>query len=444
MRKFLLASVATLGMVAGISGTAYAQAAKPPAPGTLVVHLNGLLNDQINDIGSTANTVNTAAGAYKLNPIGMTGFLRLYPGFDAQTEGGLQYGVAAELRTGYTTAGVGNAEFNTSGPHDSMVIRRAYAYVGTKEAGFVRFGQTDGIWDLLSTGEYYNYGDGNLWNSDGGVGAAVPSQTHPAGLFTYSGALYTTNKIVYVSPDIAGFQAGIDFEPNSNGFKEGELCTGGLTSCGTLASAPGGAGAFRRKNTFTGGVSYSSEFNGTGVKLMADYLMSSPIGNSSGSPIFTIISPQTGSITHETSFKRMGIVQLSGQVTYAGFLLGADVKHGQVNNGYSFLLPGQRNALFYEVTGEYTAGPYTLGMQYFNNQAAGAHLPGNGTARTETDYGFDIGANYALTPHFGIYAVYLYGHRHQLGYDFIAPKTGSTAFNNVQAQAISAGAQLKW
>lgn len=444
MRKFLLASVATLGMVAGISGAAHAQAAKPPAPGTFVVHLNGLLNDQINDIGSTANTVNTSSGAYKLNPIGMAGFLRLYPGFDAQTEGGFQYGVAAELRTGFTTAGTGNQEFNTSGPHDSLTIRRAYAYFGSKNAGFVHIGQDDGVWWLLSTGEYYDYGDGNLWNSDGGVGSSVPSQTHPSGLFSSSGALYSTNKIVYISPDIGGLKAGIDFEPNSNGFKEGELCTGGSSACGTLASAPGGAGAFRRKNTFDGGIEYTGEFSGMGVKLAADYMLSSPIGNSSGSALYTIVSPQTGSITHETSYKRMGVTQLSGQVSYAGFVLGANVKDGQVNNGYSFLLPGQRSLLFYEVTGVYTAGPYTLGMQYFNNQSAGAHLPGNGTARTETDYGFDIGANYALTPHFGIYAVYLYGHRHQLGYDFIAPKTGSTAFNNVQAQAISAGAQLKW
>lgn len=445
MRKFLLATAATLGMVAGATGAAQAQAVKPPAPGTFVVHLNGLLNDQINDIGSTANTVNTPSGAYKLNSIGMAGFLRLYPGFDAQTEDGFQYGVAAELRTAYTTAGQGEIENGSGGlATEGLVIRRAYAYFGSKDAGFVHIGQDDGVWWLLSTGEFYNYGDGNLWNSDGGVGSSVPGQVHPAGLFSSSGALYTTNKIVYISPDIAGIKAGIDFEPNSNGFKQGEVCTGGLASCGTLASAPGGAGNARRKNTFDGGVEYTGEFSGMGLKLAADYMLSSPIGNSSGSPLYTIISPETGSITHETSYKRMGVAQLSGSMSYAGFTLGANVKDGQVNNGYTFLLPGQRNLLFYEVSGVYTAGPYTLGMQYFNNQAAGAHLPGNGTARTETDYGFDIGANYALTPHFGIYAVYLYGHRHQPGYNFIAAKADSTAFNNVQAQAISAGAQLKW
>lgn len=435
MRKFLLASAATLGMVAGVSGTAFAQAAHPPAPGTLVVHVNGVLNDQVNMIGSTASNVD----GNKLNPLGMSGFMRLYPGFDAQTAGGLQYGVSAELRTNYTSpAGVGVSGSN------GLYIRRAYAYAGTNSAGFIRIGQTDGIFWLLSTGEYYNFGDGNLWNSDGGVASSVPGATHPSGLFTSSGALYTTNKIVYISPDIAGFKAGVDFEPNSNGFKEGESCTVANPTCSTLASTPGGAGDARRKNTFTGGLEYSGMFNGMGVKLGADYLMSSPIGNSSGTPIETIISPQTGSITNISQYKRMGVAEFSGEIKYAGFLLGANVKTGQVNNGYTFLQAGQRDLVFYEVTGEYTAGPYTVGAYYFNNQAAGYHTISNGTARTETDYGIAIGGNYEVTKNLGVYVTYLYGHRHQLGHDFISNGNDTTAFNNVQSQAISVGTKLKW
>ncbi|HEX7388930.1 MAG TPA: porin [Acidiphilium sp.] len=434
MRKLLMASVATLGLVAGVSGTAFAQAAHPPAPGSLVVHLNGLLNDQINMIGSSAMNV----GGYKLNPLGMSGYLRLYPGFDAQTEGGLQYGVAAELRMAYTSAGTGEDEST-----EATTVRRAYAYVGTAQAGFVRFGMTDGPWNLLSTGEYYDYGDGNNWNSDGGVGAAVPGVTAPKALFTSTGALYTTNKIVYISPDLFGFKAGFSYEPNSNAFKEGESCSYASIGCATLASAPGGAGDSRRKNTIEAAVLYAGEFSGVGVKLGGAYLMAAPIGNSTGAPIETIVSPETGSVTHITGYKTMGVAQISGQVTYAGFLLGANAKTGQVNTGYHFLMPGQRDLMFYEVTGMYTMGPATIGVQYFNNQSAGAYMPYNGLGRTETDYGADVGVNYALTPHFGVYAVYLYGHRHQAGYDFIS-STASTAHNNVQSQAISVGTKFKW
>ncbi|GAA5263963.1 hypothetical protein ACOSOMT5_P0383 [Acidiphilium sp. MT5] len=451
MRKYLLATVASLGMLAAASGVAHAQAAKAPAPGTIVVHLNGLLNDQINDIGSSINTVN----GYKLNPIGMSGFLRLYPGFDGTTEGGLQYGVASELRTAFTNAGQGIHE--GGGGVESLVIRRAYAYVGTKEAGYVRFGQTDGTWDLLTTGEYYNYGDGNEFNSDGGVGAATPGNAEPKGLFSVSGALYTTNKIVYLSPDIAGFQVGFDFEPNSNGFKEGETCGLPGVDCATLASAPGGAGNARRKNTLGAAAEYTGKAGAIGYKVSAAYLMASPIGSSG--PLSTTTITQTGvnsaglitgkSTTTVTNpqYKGLRVDQFSAQVTYGGFLLGANFKSGQVNNGYTFLLPGQRDALFYEVTGVYTMGPATIGAQYFNNQSAGDYTLGSMIGRTETDYGFDVGANYALSPHFGVYATYLYGHRHQYGAD-LAGTAGKTSpivvGNNVQSQAISAGAQLKW
>ena len=459
MRKYLLATVASLGMMAAASGVAHAQAAKAPAPGTIVVHLNGLLNDQFNDIGSSINSVN----GYKLNPIGMSGFLRLYPGFDGTTAGGLQYGVATELRTAYTNAGQGIRE--GGGGVESMVIRRAYAYFGTKQDGFIRLGQTDGTWDLLTTGEYYNYGDGNEWNSDGGVGAAVPGNAAPKGLFSVSGALYTTNKIVYISPDIAGFQVGFDFEPNSNGFKEGESCGLPGVNCATLASAPGGEGNARRKNTLGAAAEYTGKAGALGYKLSAAYLMASPIGTSG--PLSTTSYSITGlngvpgatgknqplSGNGSTSFsdpqyKGLRIDQFSAQVTYGGFLLGANFKSGQVNNGYTFILPGQRQAMFYEVTGIYTMGPATIGAQYFDDQAAGAYLPGNGAGRTENDYGFDIGANYALSPHFGVYATYLYGHRHQYGVNLAdanpTPVTGTVVGNNVQSQAISAGAQLKW
>ncbi len=441
MRNYLLAAVGSLGLIAIAMNAASAQALKPPAPGTIEVHLNGTLDVQLDAIGSSANNVN----GYKLNPVGIVGFLRLYPGFDGMTENGIEYGVAAELRDSASTISNTNTGISgNSGSNSSLYIRRAYLYVGTKELGLLRAGQQDSVWWLLTTGEYYNYGDGNEWDSDGGVGNAVPNQTIPRGLFSWASALYTANKLVYLSPNIDGFQGGFGYEPNSNGFKEGINCTGGTGSCATLASAPGGAGNFRRKNTVDAAIEYTGAFRDIGYKGSVAYLFSSPIGNSDGTPIETIVSPDTGVQVYETSFKQMGITQISGQVTYAGFLLGANVKMGQVNNGYSFLYPGQRDLLFYEVTGEYNIGPITLAAQYFNDQAAGAHLPGNGVARTETDYGLDVAANYALSRHFGVYVTYLYGHRHELGYDFITGATGSSVNNNVQAQAISVGAKMTW
>lgn len=433
MYKYLLSAFVSLGTIIGTAGVANAQAAKAPAPGTIVVHLNGLVDVQMNDITTSVDT----AGGYKLNPLGMSGYIRLYPGFDGTTVNGIQYGVTAELRTAYTTAGVGQNEgssLTSASAPEAMVVRRAYVYVGTPEYGFLRAGQTDSPWWLLSTGEYYNWGDHNNWNSDGGVGAAVPGAAHPAGLFTSSGSLYTTNKVVYLSPKLMGFQAGVSFEPNSNGFKEGQSCSWngagpgtGYTGCATLYSGPT-ASFNRRRNTVVGAIDYTNEFDGVGAKVGAAYLLS---------------SPALPNIAPGTQLRQMGVTQLSAQLTYAGFLLGANVKFGQVNNGYTFLRPGARDVFFYNLTGEYTTGPYTFAVNYFNNQAAGAWGSAAGIARTESDYGIGVGANYELAKGMSVYAMYLYGHRHELGYNFLTSSAGSD-HNNVQANAFTVGTVVSW
>ncbi|MDD2875971.1 MAG: porin [Acidiphilium sp.] len=441
MRKFLLASAATLGMVAGATSAAHAQAAKPPAPGTLVVHLNGLLTYQLDDVGSSVSTY----GGSKLNPITNTGFLRLYPGFDAMTTGGFEYGVAAEIRDAYTNAGQGmqqNSTAQSGNGAESLDIRRAYAYFGTKEAGIMRVGQGDTAFSLMQDGVFENFGDGQQWNSDGGIGTIVPSATIPTWLWADQRLMYASMKIVYLSPDVAGFNFGVGFEPNSNGFMEGLAnCATATTTCAALASTPGGAGDARRKNTIDGMLQYTGEFSGVGVKVSGGYLFGSPVGNSgpgviTGTKIFG-------------NYKSLAVAQLGGQVSYAGFMLGANVKEGQVNNNYTFLLPGQRKALDWLISAEYNAGPVTVGGYYFSNQSAGNPLAARGVARTEQDNGVAVGANYAITPNIGLFVTYVYGQRKQYGFDFannstVGAATYNAAYDRTHTQAIGAGAALKW
>ncbi|HET9148494.1 MAG TPA: porin [Acetobacteraceae bacterium] len=446
MRKFLLASAAAVGLVAGAAGSAHAQAAKPVAPGSLVVHLNGLLTYQMDAIGSSVQSY----GGYKLNSINDAGFLRLYPGFDAMTNDGFEYGVASEIRDEYTNPGQGEYENGTSAAGAanngtlSLIIRRAYAYLGSKKAGIVRIGQGDGPWTLMQDGVFENFGDGNLWNSDGGIGSLVPGAAHPTWLFSDTGALYTTLKVVYLSPSFDGVNFGIGYEPNSNSIKEGLAnCNVAALTCQALASAPGGAGNARRKNTLDAMLQYTTEMNGFGVKLSGGYIVASPIGNSTGARI------SDGTLRGVTSYKQLEIATIGGQVSYAGFMLGANAKDGQVNNGYTFLLPGQRRAIDWLISAEYSIGPALIGGYYFNNQSAGAHQPGNGVARTEQDNGVAIGANYAVTPNFGLFITYVYGQRKQYGFDFannttIGTTGYSAAYDRTHSQGIGAGASLKW
>src|SRR5215472_5677238 len=165
MRKFLLASVATLG-TGGLVGAAFAQApaggpvgaptqgqtawpnaGNPPAfvnnnnnsaapmlpgalanptPGTIVVHINGKVQTEfqagwtnfdhnfatapagLGTTGATSGSVFSAGlgvngtGVVKLEPIAANVFARLYLGGDAMATNGLRYGAAIEIRENFT------------------------------------------------------------------------------------------------------------------------------------------------------------------------------------------------------------------------------------------------------------------------------------------------------------------------------------------------------
>jgi predicted porin len=159
MRKYLMASAATLGAVA-MAGAASAQTAPPaappaytqgliptnavsiggannnnnyqagllqgsvvnPTPGTMVIHLNVGVVEEASLQSSSFTTftqgapalgaiipgvtpvthlpANTAppAGTYKQNPQSFQGYVRIYPGVDAMATNGLRYGAGVEIR----------------------------------------------------------------------------------------------------------------------------------------------------------------------------------------------------------------------------------------------------------------------------------------------------------------------------------------------------------
>src|ERR1700710_2938059 len=66
-----------------------------PAPGTIVIRLNGRVEVDVVATYTSADKGVTAAGAptgFKVNPIGVGSYMRLYPGFDGMAANGLRYG----------------------------------------------------------------------------------------------------------------------------------------------------------------------------------------------------------------------------------------------------------------------------------------------------------------------------------------------------------------
>src|SRR5690349_9605740 len=70
-----------------------------PAPGTIVIRLNGRVEVDVSAVFSTLNNgvnANGTPNGFKVNPIGIGSYVRLYPGFDGLAANGLRYGASVE------------------------------------------------------------------------------------------------------------------------------------------------------------------------------------------------------------------------------------------------------------------------------------------------------------------------------------------------------------
>ena len=426
MRKILMATAASL---VALAGAANAQPAKEvAAPGTIVVHLNGYLQFSVNAYGNSGYNDGTnyamSTSSYKLSPIGEIGDVRLYPGFDAQTANGIWYGAQVELRTttSYAGKGVNGNSANGYGA-GNLYVRRAYGYIGTPDYGFIRFGQTDSAFDLLQRGVIEAFGDGAQWVADGGASNVFVAGGPATFIYADQGALYTSNKIVLISPAVeepvlgGKFDAIVGYEPNSNGIKERYAVDN--SSLGANASSISGGSNARRRNTVDAMLDYGVKLDGFNTKASVGYLAGSPLGN----------------LTGAQAYAPLGVFQAGLQTTYMGLTVGANLKAGHVEDGYAFDPKGGRPALGYSVGAAYALGPISVGTSFFDEQSSGAWTPGSTYARTLSQYGIAAGANYALAKPISVFVQGMYYHRHQ---------PTPTTRGNAQGELVSLGTTIKW
>src|SRR5262249_426293 len=149
----------------------------------------------------------------KLAPYLFRESARLYPGFDGIAANGLKYGAALEIRQDQASPPGGGANGSisaTSRSRGALYFRREFAYLGADHYGFLRYGSTDQPTSLFLTGTFENF-DNSGWNGDPFMFTTNSTPNWP---FADQSALYTTSKVVYVSPkflDLVDF--GVSFEP---------------------------------------------------------------------------------------------------------------------------------------------------------------------------------------------------------------------------------------
>jgi hypothetical protein len=217
-----------------------------PAPGTIVIRLNGRVEVDMSANFTSVDKGRNANGTpngYKLNPLGIGSFMRLYPGFDGVAANGLRYGASIELRENFGSGGSPAAGPSANSSAQTVFVRRAFTYLASDPAGLVRFGQTDGVLGLFDNCIFTSQcWDAGLATLSGGDNQNISPQAASAVPFAWingSGAEYSNNKIVYLSPQFYGFDFGAQYAPNmGNSFQNsvGTNCTQASVNCISLTS----------------------------------------------------------------------------------------------------------------------------------------------------------------------------------------------------------------
>jgi predicted porin len=431
----------------------------PPAPGTIVIRLNGRV-----EVDVTANftsvdrglNANGTPNGYKLNPVGIASYFRLYSGFDGLATNGLRYGASVELRenfpggtnasaTGAVAAGATAASPSGNSSGETIFVRRAFSYLALDQAGLVRLGQGDGVIGLFDncifTSQCWDAGDGGL--DAGGSQQDQPSNVSPPFVWLAQvGAEYANSKIVYLSPQLYGFDFGVQYAPSQgNAFSnasgstpiEAAPCGQAGPNCVSLSS---GNDPTRWLNQVGIGLRYQRNFGAVDFKSYGFWETAGKEDPTAITILKTTPAAGVGQIRYDNlNFYKAGVAITALNTTFAIDYIGGAI-NGQLNERPTGGVP--MNAVTTGLT--YYNGPITLGLEYGVIDSQGqANLAGT-SQRHEWEIAF--GGSYRLAPGVQLVAEYQYAQRHQGDFDFSTGLVGDT--RDAKYQGLTFATVLTW
>ncbi len=503
---------AMVPVMADTSGTATTQ----PQDGQVIVRLNGrfrfyggLFDDQdFNRAVPTTTTTfspvtltyltsggKTATGTFltektssgfsqnKQATYGFIEYVRLYPGFDGRTAGGLKYGASIEIRQDNTIAPGGGTAGSISSvdtQRGNLYVRREWGYLGTDQLGTLRFGTIDDVSSLYLTGVLENFNDGG-WNGDVRYGLASNAQLRWP--FPDDGSAYETNKIVYLSPKIWDFDFGVSFEPSTAGANiDDGNCSAANTSntigtspitvpapitsivgCDRLESTTTAIESGRRRDTVDALIRFRHAFdNGIGVAATASYT-----GGGHVDYVGPYVVASGKEFVRPVTYNGLSVGDFGVALTYAGILIGGNYQFGRFSNAlasgasqsFSLAPVGSKPANAWTGGASYTFGPAIVGASWVSTDSAGAYsYSANANAADSAvtkglgqrhEAGLNAGGTLKVAPGLGVFLTYLYDERRQSGYDFVnseivAGGDNPTSNNKIRAQALTLGTSLTW
>jgi hypothetical protein len=474
-------------------GTAVPGASLAPAPGTVVIRLNGKVYAGVDlsyatGLSTPAGTIAAAgtapanANGYKLNPVGIDSFLRLYPGIDGMATNGLRYGAGVEIRENFeggnsfsvssspisatsvvTTLPSGSATSGTASSasgnssSETLFVRRAFAYIGSDQTGIVRLGQQDGLISIYDATGIFTTGswDGGIGNiNNAGVQAATPNQYLITwGWLSGNGTEYGDNKIVYLSPSFYGVDVGFEYAPNmGNSFSNSATsdpyavgpCNVASANCINVTS---GTDESRWINRWGFGARFIETFAGATVQGYADYTLSGHAQNPTAVQAGpTHLTTGSGGLKYDgQSFFNGGLA-----ASYLGFTINGDVTAGRIN-GSNGLDPTGGVPMHAELGAiSYAIGPFSVGALAGIEDSQGSANLVNTSQRHEFAVAF--GGAYRIAPGINLCLEYQYEQRHQGDFNFNTNVSGpvaatgasGTSGNDIRAQGISFATIINW
>ncbi len=321
MKYFLYGTtaLATAGLIAGVAGTASAaERIKIGVHGYHQQWLTAVSQDyDDNRAGATGAEGSTNVVDQKHNSeicfIGET-----------TLDNGLTFGLNVQL------------EANSSGDQ----IDESYMYVQSDSLGKLILGDENNAGYLL----HVTAPNGGVSMDSGDI--INNNMFQNPGLNLYDSAVGTTNlrfgdndsgKISYISPRFAGVQLGVSFIP--------QFEAGGDDNSSVKVRGATNARSNNVNNGWAGGINWTEDFNGFGVKLSGGYMYG-----------------QTAADSVTATDDDLSAFNVGGQFTYAGFAFG-----GAYNKGIEGGSPARRiNSNSWIVGANYSTGPYVVGVNYMN------------------------------------------------------------------------------
>ncbi len=298
------------------------------------------------------------------------------------------------------------------------------------------------------------------------AGNAVPTFW----FLSQAGNEYFPTKVVYLSPQFAGFDFGFHYSPTTTngyaglggtfgsvgtsltgtGIGTGNSCAVASTGCSTLSSGPGIQDGGRYLNLVAGGVRYQGKFGPVGLLAYGVYTASEHVDYTGlqtpavlGTSALTVGGVPGAPIASSFTGKYQGLSFGSGGValTAAGFTLAGNIIGGKINGQLGLVPDGGSNEIAYTVGLKYVNGPWTVGVVgeigwYQGNPV----LSGISTRRGR---GITAGVQYTVAPGFQVAAEYLWNDVYQGATNFaggtISTGPAGVSGNNAHGQAFVLG-----